>query len=98
MSPPAGDTTAVGPAPTGPVPCGPMALYEYRCRTCDTVFESRRPMAQADSPATCPGGHTNAVRLLSVFATVGGGGSADPACASPMMREMGGCGGHCACH
>ena len=73
-----------------------MPLYEYRCRTCETVYEQRRTMADADAPATCPQGHVGAARLLPVFATVG---SAPPpvggACGSPVA---GGCGGGCACH
>jgi putative FmdB family regulatory protein len=72
-----------------------MALYEYRCRTCDTTFELRRPMAEANAPASCPDGHPGALRLLSVFASVGtetaGVRSADHASAAP-------CGAHCACH
>lgn len=74
-----------------------MPLYDYRCRTCDEVFEQRRPMAEADRPTTCPSGHVGAVRLLAVFATTGfaaepvGGGM----CGAPVA---GGCGGGCACH
>jgi putative FmdB family regulatory protein len=69
-----------------------MALYEYRCRTCDTVFELRRPMSESNEPATCPDGHQGAVRVLSVFASVGG--------ASPATGASAGvpCGAHCACH
>ena len=48
-----------------------MPLYEFRCRTCDDTFEVRRPMSQAGDPASCPSGHDDAVRLLSVFASVG---------------------------
>lgn len=75
-----------------------MPLYEYRCRTCGTVYEQRRPMADADAPATCPNGHTGAVKLLPVFATVGA--AAGPAagggvCGAPVA---GGCGAGCACH
>jgi len=73
-----------------------MARYEYRCRTCDDRFELRRPMAEADAPASCPAGHADVVRLLSVFATVGTSGGSAPA---PMaMPSGGGCGGACACH
>ena len=39
-----------------------MPVYEYRCRTCDTVFEARRPMSESSDPATCPDGHDGAVR------------------------------------
>ncbi len=68
-----------------------MALYEYRCRTCDTVFELRRPMSQSNEPATCPEGHEGAVRMLSVFASVGASAAMAPSAGAP-------CGAHCACH
>ena len=74
-----------------------MPLYEFRCKTCDDSFELRRPMSEAGDPATCPQGHPNAVRLLSVFASVGGGATSAPAPAAPAPR-LGGCGGGCACH
>ena len=51
-----------------------MPLYEYRCRTCDDTFEMRRAMSESNEPAPCPSGHTDSVRLLSVFASVGGTG------------------------
>ncbi len=74
-----------------------MPLYEFRCRTCDEAFEVRRPMAQANDPATCPAGHADSVRLLSVFASVGApAGNAAPApAAAPRMG--GGCGAGCGC-
>lgn len=68
-----------------------MAVYEYRCRTCDDLFELRRPMSESDAPAECPQGHAETVRLLSVFASAGvanSGAGAMPA---------GGCGAACAC-
>jgi putative FmdB family regulatory protein len=72
-----------------------VATYEFRCRTCDTTFEERRAMAQADAPAPCPVGHADTVRLLSVFATVSAGGG------SPAFAPSGGgggcCGGACGC-
>ncbi|MBM3828776.1 MAG: zinc ribbon domain-containing protein [Actinobacteria bacterium] len=72
-----------------------MPLYEFRCRTCETTFEVRRPMAEASDPATCPEGHAGAVRLLSVFASVGAsGGNTTPAPAAP---RAGGCGVSCGC-
>jgi len=73
-----------------------MPLYDYRCRTCGTVYEVRRAMADADVPVTCPQGHAGADRLLPVFATTGfaeqppGG-----LCGAPVA---GGCGAGCACH
>ena len=48
-----------------------MPVYEFRCSTCDAVFDERRPMTDADAPATCPDGHVGATRLLPVFATTG---------------------------
>ena len=76
-----------------------MPLYDYRCRTCGAVYEERRPMADADAPATCPSGHVGAARLLPVFATIGSGPDPGPAgggwCGAPVA---GGCGGGCACH
>lgn len=73
-----------------------MPLYEFKCRTCDDTFEVRRPMSEAGDPATCPEGHKGAVRLLSVFASVGASGAASP---TPAARPAGGggCGGACAC-
>ena len=72
-----------------------MPLYEFKCRTCETVFEERRPMAEANNPATCPDGHSDAVRMLSVFASVGGDTSSASSLQS--MAPSGGscCGGGC---
>ncbi|MFM8002628.1 MAG: FmdB family zinc ribbon protein [Actinomycetota bacterium] len=74
-----------------------MPTYEFRCRECDQVFEERRLMADANEPAVCPQGHHNAVRLLSVFASVGGG-STPTASAPASLPKMGGCGSGCGCH
>lgn len=73
-----------------------MATYEFRCRACGATFEQRRPMADADSPATCPAGHTDTARLLSVFASTSGGREPAPAPRSP-MGGGGCCGGACGC-
>lgn len=73
-----------------------MPRYDYRCRTCGTVYEERRPMVNADAPATCPVGHVGAARLLPVFATTGHAAGPGPgACGAPVA---GGCGGGCLCH
>jgi putative FmdB family regulatory protein len=78
-----------------------MPLYEYRCRDCDDTFELRRPMAAANDPAACPDGHTNTVRLLSVFASVG---AASTSASEAGTAWSGGerpsvpCSAHCACH
>jgi putative FmdB family regulatory protein len=73
-----------------------MPLYEYRCRTCEAVYEERRSMADADAPATCPEGHVGAARLLPVFATTGQ--ATQPAAGMCGAPVAGGCGGGCACH
>ena len=71
-----------------------VPLYEYRCRECDDRFELRRSFTEADAPAACPSGHTEAVRLLPVFASVGRASGHDaPATNAP----SGPCGGSCAC-
>jgi putative FmdB family regulatory protein len=74
-----------------------MAVYEYICRDCDTSFELRRPMGDADREVTCPNGHADVRRKLSVFVSVGA--SAGPAAgafgASP--PSGGCCGGACGC-
>lgn len=75
-----------------------MALYEFRCKTCEENFEVRRPMSEAGEPALCPAGHDNTVRLLSVFASVGGGGGTSPMAAAMSSGGGGGCGcGSCGC-
>ena len=70
-----------------------MAVYEFRCRTCDEVFEQRRPMSAAGEPAACPDGHTDTVRLLSMFARAGAASGAELGGGS----SGGCCGGGCGC-
>jgi putative FmdB family regulatory protein len=71
-----------------------VPLYEYRCRTCEDRFELRRPMAEADAPASCPGGHADVVRLLAAFAATG-----RATATMPTPAPAGGpCGGACACY
>ncbi|HWE53928.1 MAG TPA: zinc ribbon domain-containing protein [Acidimicrobiales bacterium] len=73
-----------------------MPVYEYVCRTCDSRFEARRPMAEAGDPMPCPDGHPETARLLSVFASVGrsdSGGAMAPMASGP----VGGCGAGCGC-
>ncbi len=53
-----------------------MAVYEYLCRDCEAPFEVRRAMGDADSDVTCPSGHTDVRRKLSMFASVGAMGAA----------------------
>jgi putative FmdB family regulatory protein len=73
-----------------------VPVYEFRCATCRVVFDDRRPMAEADAPATCPEGHVGATRLLPVFATTGLASAPLGAdvCGAP---APGGCGAGCAC-
>jgi len=73
-----------------------MPLYEYRCRTCDETFERRRPMSEASEPAECTTGHVDSVRLLSVFASVGGASPTSSA-ASAAPARGGVCGSSCGC-
>ena len=72
-----------------------MPTYEFRCRACGATFEERRSMADADRVATCPDGHVDTTRLLSVFASTG---TASPGPAPSFGGGGGGCcGGACGC-
>ncbi|WNI15353.1 FmdB family zinc ribbon protein [Actinacidiphila sp. ITFR-21] len=68
-----------------------MPRYEYRCKSCGSTFELRRPMSQANAPSVCPEGHSDTVKLLS---TVSVGISAGPSSA-PAPAPAGGGGGGC---
>ncbi len=70
-----------------------MPIYEFRCRACGATFEEQRAMADAEAPATCPEGHLDTTRLLSVFAATGIAGAS----AAPTMGGGGCCGGACGC-
>jgi putative FmdB family regulatory protein len=72
-----------------------MPLYEYVCRDCDTSFELRRAMSDSDSRVTCPSGHTDVRRRLSVFASVGARAQTTPLGSAP--TSGGCCGGACGC-
>ncbi|MFJ7147920.1 zinc ribbon domain-containing protein [Streptomyces sp. NPDC100445] len=74
-----------------------MPRYEYRCRTCGDTFELNRPMAQSATPASCPAGHDDTVKLLSTVAVAGVSRSTAPAPAPQAGRGGGGgcCGGGC---
>jgi putative FmdB family regulatory protein len=66
-----------------------MPAYDYRCRTCDTVFEVRRGLDEQPAAAPCPQGHVETSRLFTPVA-VGG------AAAAPAPAAGGGCcGGGC---
>jgi putative FmdB family regulatory protein len=74
-----------------------MPRYEYRCKTCGSTFEMRRPMAQANAPAPCPQGHGDTVKLLSTVSVATAAGVA-PSGQAPAADGGGGgscCGGGC---
>ncbi|HEY3261223.1 MAG TPA: zinc ribbon domain-containing protein [Pseudonocardiaceae bacterium] len=71
-----------------------MPRYEFRCRECSTTFEVSRPMSASGDPATCPGGHHDTVKLLSVVGFARGG---DGASAAAPVQAGGCCGGACGC-
>jgi putative FmdB family regulatory protein len=68
-----------------------VATYDYRCRTCDDVFEVRRSVTAEANEVRCPSGHDEVTRVWSAVAVaVGGAGpSSEPAPAA------GCCGGGC---
>jgi putative FmdB family regulatory protein len=75
--------------------CNVMALYEYVCRACDVSFELRRAMGDADNHVSCPNGHADVRRKLSVFASAGTTGAAAPIGFAPSAGGC--CGGACGC-
>lgn len=68
-----------------------MPLYEFRCRVCDVSFQLLRAVGAADDTASCPAGHDETVRALSLVAPIRAGGGSAPATAG------GCCGGGCGC-
>ncbi|WP_037955796.1 FmdB family zinc ribbon protein [Streptomyces sulphureus] len=71
-----------------------MPRYEYRCRECGDTFELSRPMAESSTPADCPQGHGDTVKLLSTVAVGSSAGSAPSGGAQP-TGGGGCCGGGC---
>ena len=72
-----------------------MPRYDFRCRACGATFEVNRPMREATTPAQCPQGHDDTVKLLSTVAVTGRGGAAPSG--PPAPAAGGGCcgGGGC---
>jgi putative FmdB family regulatory protein len=69
--------------------------YDFRCRTCGATFEVSRPMVASGDPATCPEGHRDTVKLMSLVAV---GGRAEGSGSSSAPASGGGCcGGACGC-
>ncbi|MBK6855593.1 MAG: zinc ribbon domain-containing protein [Microthrixaceae bacterium] len=73
-----------------------MPTYDYRCLVCDRVFEKRTAMAVADD-VSCPEGHSDVKRLMSVFAVSGKANPASSAAPSPAPSGGSCCGGGCGC-
>lgn len=68
-----------------------MPVYDYRCRTCDALFEVRRGLSEySDVPTSCPSGHLETTR---VFTPVAVGGAAQASV--PAAGGGGCCGGGC---
>ena len=67
-----------------------MPTYAYRCRECADTFEVNRPMRESSTPAPCPEGHTDTVKLLTTVALTG-------SASTPMPAGGGCCGGACGC-
>ena len=68
---------------------GVVPTYEFRCRECGDTFDVKRPMSEAGAPASCPAGHGDTVKLLTM---AGLSGSAS----APASGGGGGCcGGGC---
>ncbi|MFD9741175.1 zinc ribbon domain-containing protein [Umezawaea sp. NPDC059074] len=64
-----------------------MPTYEFRCKACGSTFEVKRPMSASSDPASCPDGHADTVKLLSVVGV--GSNVAEP------QGGGGCCGGGC---
>jgi putative FmdB family regulatory protein len=78
-------------------PAGRVAYvprYEYRCRACGDTFELNRPMTESSAPCTCPQGHDDTVKLLSIVSV---GGLASGRSAGRPSSGGGCCGGACGC-
>ncbi|MDA8279124.1 MAG: zinc ribbon domain-containing protein [Actinomycetota bacterium] len=69
----------------------PVPLYEFRCRSCDRVFERRLSHQDRHQVTPCPEGHADTVRLLSRFSTARA--QAVPALTPCGAPSPGGCGG-----
>jgi len=67
-----------------------MPAYDYRCRTCDDVFEVQRSMHDQAEAVRCPAGHADVTRVFAVVGTTGRAGA-------PVPAGGGCCGGACGC-
>jgi len=66
-----------------------MAAYDYRCRTCDSVFTVERGMSEVATMTRCPADHEDVVRVWSAVSVTG-------KAPAPAPKATGGCcGGGC---
>lgn len=87
-----------------------MPIYEFKCKSCEKVFEELVPMNTEGDRLKCPQcGNVGARRLISAFAAHGlenghiavgqkltGKGSS--ATSDNAGAPAGGCGSNCSCH
>lgn len=86
-----------------------MPIYEFKCTTCEQVFDELVPMNTEGDSLTCPKcGSTGARRLVSAFAAhglenghiavgrklTGGGAGSEGESSAPKAA----CGAGCSCH
>ncbi|HEY3368641.1 MAG TPA: zinc ribbon domain-containing protein [Symbiobacteriaceae bacterium] len=88
-----------------------MPIYEYKCNTCERVFDELVPRETSGDLLKCPGcGNVGAKRLISAFAAHGlenghiavgrkltGGAKSDPAPESASPSPKHSCGSGCGC-
>lgn len=77
-----------------------MPVYEYRCGDCNKKFDLFTPQRMSTEGVICRTCHGSNVRkLVSTFASVGGGTGAEfsDGAAEPMGGGGGCCGGGCGC-
>ena len=75
-----------------------MPVYEYRCSSCDHLFERLRPMSRMDDEAPCPQCDGGSTRMMSVFAAFSSSSNGETSAVAGAGGGCGGCGpGGCAC-
>jgi putative FmdB family regulatory protein len=73
-----------------------MPIFEYKCSSCDELFET---LVRSNSQPTCPGcGGTYLAKQLSVFAASTGGGGGDSGEGAAPSGGGHVCGGGCTLH
>ncbi|GGS52979.1 hypothetical protein GCM10010171_55200 [Actinokineospora fastidiosa] len=55
-----------------------VPTYEFRCRECGATFDVKRPMSESAAPASCPDGHDDTVKLLTMAGLSGGAAAPAP--------------------